>query len=338
MSGLSQDHPDDLIKPTVFCVAITKGCMFQCKMCRLWKENKPHKEHMDVDILYWKKFLGSLRNFVGKDLAVHFVGGETLTNDAALPLIRHASNSGCGTVLASNGYLINEDVARKIADSGLNEVYLSLDSLKEETHDFLRGVTGSCRRVLSALDHLDKYAGDVRVNINTVITGVNLEGLIDLAKWCIGDSRIEFVNFLAVTQPFDTKPDDNWHKNNEYDFLWPEDLEKLDKVIDALVKLKEENPYKILNPVSQLKSYKSYFRDPWNCDKQKGCHIYKKVFNVSANGQINMCFEMPALGNIKQEGFDLEEIWSSSLAGLVRKDILNCGRTCHFRVNSGVEE
>lgn len=333
MTKIGQDYSEDKTKPAVCCVAITKGCMFQCKMCYLWKENKPQKDHLDVDIICWKRFIESLSIFAGKTPRINFVGGESLTSDAALPLIKYASALGCETSLSSNAYLIDEDMSKNIASSGLNEIILSLDSIDQETHDSLRGVKGSFQRIIRAIDYLAKNAENVRININTVITQMNLEGIVDLAHWCIRDSRIESVNFLAVTQPFDTKQDDNWYRNNKFNFLWPKESEKLDSIIDVLIKLKEENMRKVVNLVSQFRVYKSYYRNPHDYFKQTGCDIYKRVLNVSSNGQISMCLDMEAIGNIKQDDFDIRKLWNSSLAAEVRNKIKSCGKNCHFRVN-----
>lgn len=338
MSKMGQDYSQDGSKPLICCVAITKGCMFQCKMCCMWKENKPSKDYTEVDILYWKNFIGSLNNFVGQDLYIHFVGGESLTNDAALTLINYASSLGCGTVLTSNAYLIDEEMSKKIADSGLKEICISLDSFNEETHDFLRGVKGSYRRVISAIKHLNNHAKNVQIKINTVITAINLEGIIDLAGWVIENSPIVSVNFLAVTQPFDTRSEDTWYEKDEYSFLWPKDPEKVDHIMDALIKLKEQNVNKIFNSPSQFRVYKAYFRNPMNYFKQTGCHIYKRVLNVSSNGQISICFYMDPVGNIKQGELDMRKLWNSSLACRVRDDIKNCTKNCHLRVNCYFEE
>jgi MoaA/NifB/PqqE/SkfB family radical SAM enzyme len=261
-----------------------------------------------------------------------------LTSDAALDLIKYASDLGSGTVLASNAYLIDEDMAKRIADSGLKEICISLDSFNEDTHDYLRGVKGSYKRVIRAIDYLGKYAKNVQIKINTVISAINLEGMIDLAAWVIEDPRIVSVNFLAVTQPFDTRSEDNWYEKDEYSFLWPKYPEKADQIMDGLIKLKEGNVNKIFNPSSQFKVYKAYFRDPKHYFKQTGCHIYKRVLNVSSNGEMSVCFFMDPIGNIKQENIDMEKLWNSESAYQVRDTVKKCTRNCHLRVNCYFEE
>lgn len=261
-----------------------------------------------------------------------------MLNNAALDLIQYASGLGCETVLTSNGYLINETMAKRIADSGLNDICLSLDSFKEESHDFLRGVKGSFQKVSSAIEYLNRYAKNTRIKINTVIMGMNLDEIVDLAKWVINDSRVVFVNFQAITQPFYSRPDDKWYEKSEYGFLWPRDNNKVERIMDELIKLKQENMYKINNPVSQFKLYKRYFKYPQNYIKQTGCHIYKQVINVSSTGQINICHNMGPIGSIKQDGINIGELWYSSQAAAVKNNIKNCRKNCQLLLNCYYDE
>lgn len=338
MNKIRQDYSQDITKPGVYCLAVTKGCMFKCKMCYLWRENKLDKNSDEADILYWERFITALRNFVEGPLCLNFIGGESLTSCAVLSLVKYASGLGCKTALTSNAYLINEDMSKKIADSGLNEIYLSLDSLREETHDFLRGVKGAHKRLINAIEYLHIHADNVQLKINTVITAINLGEIIDLTRWIIRDERIDSVRYLAVMQPFETRPDDDWYKKDEYSFLWPKETEKVEQVMDELIQLKEENARKIINPISQFKVYKSYYRDPQDHFEQAGCDIYKHILNVSSEGQISMCFNMDPIGDIKKEGFNMNKIWDSSLANRVRANIRNCSRNCHLHVNCYFDE
>lgn len=335
---MGQKYREEKNKPVVYCLAITKGCMFQCKMCYLWKANRPDKDYTEVDILYWKRLIAALRNFIEGPLCINFVGGESLTSSVVLSLIKYASDLDCMSALTSNAYLIDENMSKEIADSGLSEIYLSLDSFNEETHDFLRGVKGSYKRLIQAIEYLHKYAKNVQLKISTVITAINLEESIDLASWVIQDHRIASVRFLAVMQPFDSHPDDFWYKKSEYSLLWPKEVEKVESVMDGLIELKEKNPRKIINPVSQFGVFKAYYRNPKDNFKQAGCDIYKRVLNMSSDGQISMCFNMDPIGNIKKEEFNMDKIWNSSLSGQVRDRIRNCGKNCHFKVNCYLDE
>ena len=73
--------------------------------------------------------------------------------------------------LATNGTLVNERVAAKIADAGFSRVAISLDGAKPETHDRFRGQSGSHALALRGLRNL--RAEGVSVQINSSIAKHN---------------------------------------------------------------------------------------------------------------------------------------------------------------------
>ncbi len=323
------------MKPSVCCLVITDRCMLKCRTCYKWQdvvlEAPPTFEQ-------YKNFLFELRGLVGKDFRINFSGGEVLLFPGVLDLARFSMENSFLTNMTSNGWLINEDMAGRIANSGLGNIFLSLESLKGQTHDFLRGVNGSFQKVTSAIEYLSRHCRNLRININTIIMEKNMDDIVDLAKWIIDDPRIAFVNFQAIIQPFHTALEDRWFEGKEYGYLWPKDLKKMEHVIDELIKLKKKNRDKINNAVSQFEIFKSYFRNPRNYIKKSPCHIDKKVINITASGHIYMCYKMSSIGDIKQEAFDLEKTWYSPQADLVRNNIKECKINCQEMINAYYDE
>jgi len=229
-------------------------------------------------------------------------------------------------------------MAKKIADSGLKEIALSLDTINADTHDFLRGVRGVYERLMHAIQYLHSYAPGLQIKLTAVIMEKNLDDLVDLAKWVIADPRIICVNFQAITQPFNTKPEDGWYEKSEYSFLWPKDLNKVEYIMEELIKLKQENKLKINNPASQFRIYKAYFRNPQSFIKKTSCNIDKQAINITSNGQVFICYNYEPIGNIKQEDFDMEQLWHSLQADLVRNNVQNCRKNCQQIVNCYYDE
>jgi MoaA/NifB/PqqE/SkfB family radical SAM enzyme len=60
--------------------------------------------------------------------------------------------------LTTNGYHLDADMARLLAEAGINRVSVSIDSMDETTHDEFRGREGSWKRAIAALEHV-KDAG-----------------------------------------------------------------------------------------------------------------------------------------------------------------------------------
>jgi len=304
----------------------------------MWKEAWLGQTFDNPSFEEWKNFIGSLRRFIEDDFCINFSGGETLVNNNVLKLVKHASDLGFNTLINTNAFLINEDMAKKISDSGLTQIYISLDSMNESTHDYLRGVKGVYRNVMGAIEYLHSYNKKLLIKISTVILEKNLDEIIDLVRWVIEDKRISAINFQAVSQPFNTQPQDRWYEDSRYDFLWPKDRGKVNYIMDKLAELKQKNGSKIDNPVSQFKSFKLYFDNPQSFIKRQECHIYKHAINVSASGEVYMCFDKGSIGSIKADGFELERAWSSPHAESVRKEIRDCRRNCLAMIDCNYDE
>jgi len=45
--------------------------------------------------------------------------------------------------MATNAFLIDREMAKKVSDSGLGTIVISLNSLDEQAHDDLKGIKGS---------------------------------------------------------------------------------------------------------------------------------------------------------------------------------------------------
>ncbi len=336
---LSASNPE-VKKPKACILLLTLGCSLRCKMCYLWRNDernviKPNQKE-------WKEFIVSLSDFSNQGLNVIFGGGEPLLfPDTLTELIAHCHAYGIRTSLATSGYFIDEKMAERLVSSGLDYLALTLYSFKKETHNFLRGVSDSYERLQRAIGYLASLQSALEIAIDTVIMAPNVKELLDLTHWVRQDKRLHAIFFQAVVQPFHSQPIEEWYKTEEYNFLWPKDLNEVDILIDTLIKLKENSVGKerdkINNPVSQLKLFKSYFKAPQDFVKRFSCNITNgEAFTVSPEGSINLCPYMKSVGNIRSG--DIKEIWHSQEAGARRKELALCNKNCHHIINCWYEE
>ena len=56
-------------------------------------------------------------------------------------IIKFATQNNVLTVV-SNGTMITKELAEKIVESGLGYIHISVDGIKAETHDYIRGISG----------------------------------------------------------------------------------------------------------------------------------------------------------------------------------------------------
>jgi len=112
-----------------------------------------------------------------------FSGGEPLCRDDLFELVGKARSLGITPALATNGTLINSEVAEQIRDSGIVRVAVSLDGASAEVHNKLRRVETSFERAIEGIGHLrDK---NVPFQINITLTKHNahqLQDVYELAK------------------------------------------------------------------------------------------------------------------------------------------------------------
>jgi len=120
-----------------------------------------------------------------KEAGVKFIifsGGEPLTRADIFDIANAAKELGMVTYLSTNGLYVKKSNALKILET-FNYVGISIDG-SEETHDYFRGLKGSFKESMKAVDLLNSY-GLQKVGIRFTITKdtlKDLEFIFDLAE------------------------------------------------------------------------------------------------------------------------------------------------------------
>lgn len=310
--------------PKICSIQVVDTCFMKCKMCYNWQKPKPTRE---LSIEDWKLFLDSLKDITPVGTPVFLTGtGEPLAREGILDLIRDAAEKGFFPQMPTNGYLIDEDMASRLSDSGLNGLGVSLDSLNEQTHDFLRGVEGTYARVMKAIDNLRK--NKIGFSLMATIMEKNLFDIIDLVKWS-AQEKIE-IRFQAVSKPFGKALDDQWYKMEEWKFLWPQDTAKTLEVINELIRLKALG-YPISNASGHLEIFKAYFENPQKPYRLRRCNAGDFLMNLDIFGNLHPCAAIGIWGNIKETS--ISGLWFSEKAQEFRKKIYACQIPCHHLIN-----
>ncbi|MDO8602991.1 MAG: radical SAM protein [Candidatus Omnitrophota bacterium] len=330
-NSLTRQDVPAVLKPGFCCIGIVDTCMLKCQMCHKWQDDPGTIGFSQPTTDEWKMFIRQLRDLVDEGFEIDFGGGEALMRNDVLDLVSYAKSLGFRNAIASNGYLINEDMAKRIVDSGLDSIVLSLDSLKPEVHDRMRGVKGVTERVFKAIEFLRKYSKDIHIGICTIIMEQSLGGIIDLAEWVnTNRDKMNSILFMAPMQQNNTPFDPGWFKKTEYNFIWPKDNKKTQNVLDELIRRRKLGHW-IGDSVVQLEAFKAYFENPARFVKKSPCNLDRAI-HASSIGDVFFCYRYGLLGNIKN-GDDIREIWHSGSADRVRTDIKKCQHNCHFLLN-----
>lgn len=167
---------DHFSAPNAVYLEVTKTCNLRCKHCFNSSGKIVEGQWTEQEILKFVKEMAC-----AGVLSVRFTGGEILTSPYWEKLIKYGTELGLHVSIGSNGTLIDEKTALKLAAAGLKLAVISLDGL-EGAHDEIRGA-GNFRKTIDGVQYLKK-AG-VRVRLNMTVMKSNAKdalSLIDLAE------------------------------------------------------------------------------------------------------------------------------------------------------------
>jgi radical SAM protein with 4Fe4S-binding SPASM domain len=156
----------------------TKACNLTCRHCRAVPQRSVGATELTTRGAF--DLIDRIAE-VAKPVMV-LSGGEPLFRADVFDIGEYGVQTGFRMALATNGTLVTERVAARIADAGFARVAISLDGARPETHDAFRGLAGSHRLALRGLRNLRNEG--VSVQINSTIAKHNaseLPALLDLA-------------------------------------------------------------------------------------------------------------------------------------------------------------
>ncbi|MBF0228029.1 MAG: heme b synthase [Desulfamplus sp.] len=157
--------------PTIRLVAweTTRRCNLSCVHCRAAAENHIYENELNTKSAM--TLMDQIRE-VGQPIII-LTGGEPLLRPDIFEIAEYGTKIGLRMVMAPNGTMITQEVAKKMKVSGIKRISVSLDGSTKESHDKFRGVDGAFDGALNGI-RLAKEAG-IEFQINTTITKTNLD-------------------------------------------------------------------------------------------------------------------------------------------------------------------
>jgi heme b synthase len=166
-------------RPRLVFWELTTGCNLRCVHCRASATELMSPN--DLSYAESCRVVDQIAEYA--PLILVLSGGEPLWRRDVFDLAQRARSRGLRVALATNGTLVDEAMAERIRDAGIERVAVSLDGAGAATHDNVRGMPGAFDAALRGLTLL-KGLG-VPTQINTTVTRHNahqLGAMIDLAE------------------------------------------------------------------------------------------------------------------------------------------------------------
>lgn len=312
------------ITPRLIFWETTRTCNLQCSHCRAQVTNKRSPEELTTEEA--KGFIKEVSSFSHPILV--FSGGEPLLRDDVYELIRYSYEAGLKPALATNGTLITERVAKRLKNSAVNIIAVSIYGATPDAHDNFCGDQGAFEKTLKGIENIKK--AKLNFQINTTITKKNLSQLEKIADFALklGASAYH-VFFLVPTGRGRYLKGDNI---SSYEY---------EKAFNRLYNLQIDFPIRI-----KVTCAPHYHRILYQKNKRqnngllkrprlitKGCLAGTGVCFVSYKGEVFGCGYLPiSAGNLRIQSF--KEIWfKSELFEILRDDSKLLGRCgiCEFK-------
>jgi len=309
----------DATRPIQIYGLINTRCNARCPMCDYWRLDN----HEEIPAAYWIDMLKSLKRF-SKSFHINFSGGEPLLKRDFFDILKCCQDLNVSAGFTTNGLLLNKtNIKFLLEDLQLLNINISLDSIKAEIHNQMRGLKEGFSRIKNNIELLvktkDEIGSPTQIIIKPTVCKLNinnLDGLVDFAK-----SMGIYVNFQPIY-----KHSCNVEHSCNIDQLFDIDTDSLDQAIKKLIDKKEKNA-PILNSTTALNQWRAHFL---GTDLQRNTHCVVGLRNlfVRSNGDVSLCgFCESTIGNIYKNS-NIGELWLNTRAKKLRKDLINCRRLC----------
>lgn len=269
--------------------AVTNACNLKCKHCMLDSGKKvPHELTTEEG----KRLINDAAKLGAVKFA--FTGGEPLMRPDIFELIDYAQSTDVQVCMATNGTLMDDEMARRLSETGLYSFGMSIDGVGKK-HDDFRGQEGTFDLAMRGFEAA-RRAG-LRFQFHTTVGKYNIDDmpqLVDLADE-LEIYRIYLVHLVTigrgVNEPDIDKEESKWL----FDFI-------IERQKTTNVWLKP-----ICNPQFWI-----YLKSKMDFDFDiTGCTAGITRFHIFPNGDVTPCAYLPVVaGNVREQSF--YEIYKNS--------------------------
>lgn len=287
----------------------TIKCNLACAHCR--RIDSEDAAYRDLSTWQAENLIGQLAE-LGKEQPMMpilvFSGGEPLCRQDLFELIGKARSLGIIPALATNGTLIDSEIAGRIRDSGVARVSVSLDGATSEVHNKLRQLDGSFERAIEGIGHL--HDKNVSFQINMTLTKNNahqLEDVYSLAK-SLGAVAVHIFMLVPVGCG-QSLADTDMLSAEQYEQKMLE-ISKLDGLDELQMKVTCGPHYERITRQQGVSSNKNRGQ-VGHGQKSRGCLAGLGVLFVAHQGDVFPCGYLPVkCGNILED--KLSDIWRNN--------------------------
>ena len=279
--------------------------------------------------------LSEIHDLCGRGTLVSYMGGEATTSRHITDWIEQAGRLGLDFRFTTNGYIMNEEMAHRFVAAGLFNIGISIESLDPHINEIIRPFPNGTAKTLRCIELLlqarARQKKHISLNIKTVLTDINLESFIPIAK------RFGKMDGVICTPQIFEAMEDMPAATKE--LLRIKDNQRLQRVADQIRELKREG-YAIHATDQALDDMVK--QNAGDKDGTATMHNKKLEMDPSApacniatdnlfviNAAIQLCPYFPPIGDMATDSkTTLRQLWESEGAKSIRAQTRDCRRLC----------
>lgn len=287
---------------------LTAACNLKCRHCRAEAQDGAVANELSTEQV--TAVAADIRK-VGDPIVV-LTGGEPLARADFFDIAGACSSLFTRVALATNGTLVTDRIAARVAESGIQRASISIDGATAASHDAFRRLPGSFDAAFRGWEALRK-AG-VSVQMNVTAARHNIGEMEDILNLAVARGADAFHMFVLVPVGCGAELSEEVRLNEQ-------EMEKaLRWLFDKSVELRGKihlkatcapQYYRIMREVSKERGISLQPAGHGMHASTRGCLAGSSVCFISRTGDVQPCGYLPVkVGNVLQQSF--ESIWNES--------------------------
>jgi len=274
--------------PTIFELEmeVTSRCNERCIHCYI-----PHESKLfDIDKELAFDIMDQLKEL--NTLGITMTGGEPFLHQDIFDFLHYARKNDLQITILSNVTTLESDKIDELKKINVNQIQISLYSLKPDEHDSITEVAGSQKRTMANIERL--LESDIPIQISCPVMRLNKNSYKNVLKWALDNKVRAHTDFVMMAKTnYDTSNLKNRLNLYEVRQLIKEII-LYDEGYQAELKLKK-------NEVSLDK-----------IKNQPVCGAGTNFLCITADGNLYPCagWQGYTLGNVNKK--KLKDIWVNS--------------------------
>lgn len=312
---------------------LTRSCNLACIHCRAAAMDRPYEGELTT--AECRRVMDEIAQVSSQPIII-LTGGEPLLRPDVFELAEYGSAKGFRMTMATNGTLLTPEIVRRMIDSGIQRISISIDGATAASHDAFRQVEGAFDGSLRGIS-MARDAG-LDFQINTTITHANLDEFPKIHELAVSLGAVAHHIFMLVPMGRGKDLAEGAISAEKYEKTLHWFYEQKDKAPLQLKATCAPHYYRIMRQRAHSEGKEINFQTFGLDAVTRGCLGGTGFVFISHVGQMQPCgyLEVNA-GNVREESF--KTIWENSP---VFRNLRNlekyegkCGKCEYIRVCGG---